>query len=52
MSTTTRSAEPAVSYFAFLPTLMEEQAHTDPGVLDDTPAGHLLETVGRLIGPR
>jgi CheY-like chemotaxis protein len=47
MPTTTRCAEATVSYFTFLPTLMEEQAHTDPGALDDTPAGPL--TAG---GPR
>ena len=41
MSTTTRSSEPTVSYFTFLPTLMEEQAHTDPGVVDDAPGGQL-----------
>jgi CheY-like chemotaxis protein len=41
MSTTTQCSEATVSYFTFLPTLMEEQAHTDPGVLDDAPGGHL-----------
>ena len=41
MPTTTRRSEPTVSYFTFLPTLMEEQADTDQGVLDDTPTGHL-----------
>jgi CheY-like chemotaxis protein len=41
MPTTTPCAEATVSYFTFLPTLVEEQAHTDPGVLDDTPGGRL-----------
>lgn len=45
MPATTRRSEPTVSYFTFLPTLMEEQAETARGVLDDTPNGHL--TPGR-----
>jgi CheY-like chemotaxis protein len=42
MPTTTRCSEATVSYFTFLPTLVEEQAHPDPGVLDGAPGGHLV----------
>jgi CheY-like chemotaxis protein len=49
MPTTTRRSEPTVSYFTFLPTLMEEQADTDQGVLDDTPTGHLTSGAPRRV---
>jgi CheY-like chemotaxis protein len=49
MSTTTHCSEATVSYFTFLPTLMEEQAHSDPGVLDDAQGGDLAAGAPRRV---
>jgi CheY-like chemotaxis protein len=49
MPTTTRCAEATVSYFTFLPTLMEEQAHTDAGARDDTRDAHLTPGGARRV---
>jgi hypothetical protein len=49
MSTTTQCSEATVSYFTFLPTLMEEQAHSDSGVLDDAPGGDLAPGAPRRV---
>jgi CheY-like chemotaxis protein len=49
MPTTTRCAEATVSYFTFLPTLMEEQALPDPRVLDDPQGGHLTPGAPRRV---
>jgi CheY-like chemotaxis protein len=49
MPTTTHCSEPTVSYFTFLPTLMEEQAHTDLDGLDDAPVGHPTASAPRRV---